>query len=81
MRNTVETGWTARDTNTVKSFAVLHGGDERLSLDIKLEISNRKNETLVVNSDYILEPFGTLLIQPQDLSADVVKHLEVKEVT
>lgn len=75
MRNTVETGWTARDTNTVKSFAVLHGGYERLSLEIKLEISNRKNEKLVVNSDCILEPFGTLLIQPQDLSADVVTHL------
>ena len=73
--NTVETGWTARDTRTVKSFAVLHGGHERLSLDVKLEISNAQNEILVVNSDYILEPFGTLLIQPQDLSADVVTHL------
>lgn len=75
MSNTVETGWTARDTSTVKSFAVLHGGHERFSLDIKLEISNAKNEKLVVNSDYILEPFGTLLIQPQDLSVDVITHL------
>ena len=73
--NTVETGWTARDTSTVKSFAVLHGGHERLSLDVKLEISNAKNEKLIVNSDYILEPYGTLIIQPQDLSADVVPHL------
>ena len=75
MSNTIETGWTARDTSTVKSFAVLHGGHVRLSLDIKLEISNAKNEKLVVNSDYILEPFGTLLIQPQDLSVDVITHL------
>jgi len=75
MRNTVETGWTARDASKVKSFAVLHGGHELLSLDVKLEISNAKNEKLFVENDYILEPYGTLLIQPQDLSADVVTHL------
>ena len=75
LKSTVETGWTARDTSDVKSFAVLHGGRERLSVDVKLEISNAKNEKLFVNSDYILQPYGTLIIQPQDLSDEVIQHL------
>lgn len=75
LKSTCETGWTARDTNDVKSFAVLHGGHERLTLDVKLEISNAKNENLFITRDYILEPYGTLIIEPQDLSDEVVPHL------
>ena len=79
IKSTVETGWTARDTSDVKSFAVLHGGHERLSLDVKLEISNAKNEKLFIYKDYILEPYGTLIIEPQDLSDEVVPHLGDKK--
>ena len=75
LNTTIETGWTARDTSDVKSFAVLHGGYERLALSVKLEISNVKKEQLHINSNYILEPYGTLIIQPQDLSDKVVTHL------
>lgn len=75
LSHTVETGWTARDTNEVKSFAVLHGGRATMSLDVKLEISNAKNEKLFIARNYVLDPFGTLLIVPQDLSEKVVSHL------
>lgn len=75
IESTVETGWTARDKNDVKSFAVLHGGHEKLSLEVKLEISNVKNEKLLVTKDYLLEAYGTLIIVPQDLSEEVVRHL------
>lgn len=75
LNKTVETGWTARDTNEVKSFAVLHGGHKRLTLDFQLEISNTKNEKLLIESDCVLEPYGTLIIVPQDLSEEVVPHL------
>lgn len=75
IKSTVETGWTARDTNDVKSFAVLHGGQEKLTLEVKLEISNVKNKKLLITKDYLLEPYGTLVIVPQDLSEEVVRHL------
>lgn len=75
LNETVETGWTARDTNEVKSFAVLHGGHERLTLDVQLEISNATNEKLLIERDCVLEPYGTLIIVPQDLSDEVAPHL------
>ena len=79
LNSTVETGWTARDTNNVKSFAILHGGHKRLALDVKLEISNESNEKLVVARNYLLEPYGTLVIEPQNLSDEVVPHLSNKK--
>jgi hypothetical protein len=79
LKSTVETGWTARDTSDVKSFAVLHGGHEKLTLETRLEISNSKNERLIVNKDYILEPYGTVIIEPQNLSDKVVPHLGGKK--
>ena len=75
LKSTVETGWTARDTSDVKSFAVLHGGNASLTLDVKLEISNSTNKKLFIEREYVLEPFGTLIIIPQDLSDKVVAHL------
>ena len=75
LNKTVETGWTTRDTNEVKSFAVLHGGHARLTIDVQLEISNAKNEKLLIERDCVLEPYGTLIIVPQDLSEKVVPHL------
>ena len=76
LTNTVETGWMARDTNEVKSFAALHGGHKRLALNFQLEITNAKNEKLLIESDCVLEPYGTLIIVPQDLCEKVVPHLE-----
>ena len=75
LQNTIETGWTARDTNKVKSFAVLHGGNLSLTLNLKLEILNSSNKKLFISHKYKLEPFGTLIIVPQDLSNEVIRHL------
>lgn len=75
MSETIETGWTARDTNTVKSFAVLHGGVFQQNLSLRLEVSNYKNETLDIKKNFSLNPFATLMLVPQDLSKDVVSHL------
>lgn len=73
---TIETGWTARDSQSVKSFAVLHGGVFDLELNVKLEISNQKNEKLFIEKAFSLASFGTLMLVPQDLSPDVVSHLQ-----
>jgi hypothetical protein len=77
--NTVETGWTTRDSDIIKSFAALHGGAFELNLSVELEISNYKNKKLLIQRRFKLEPFGTLLIIPQNLSDDVVTHLAGKK--
>lgn len=75
LKSTVEQGWTSRDARDIRSFAVLHGGYKPLDLDIKLVISNAKNETLIIEQNHSLQPYGTLLIIPQEWSDKVVLHL------
>lgn len=77
--NTVETGWTARDSDTVKSFAALHGGALELDLGVKLEITNSAQETILIQRGFKLESYGTLILTPQDLSDDVISHLGGKK--
>ena len=79
IQNTVEMGWTARDSNTVKSFAVLHGGVFEQDLRVKLEISNTANEVITTQRDFKLEPFGTLLLKPQDFADNIISHLGGKK--
>ena len=79
MQNSVETGWTARDNKSIKSFAVLHGGAFKLNLKFKLEISNHLNQVLTAENESVLEPFGSLLIIPQDYSNKVISHLDNKK--
>ena len=78
-KNTIETGWTARDTSTVNSFAVLHGGAFKVDLKVKLEITNNHNEVILLQKNFQLEPFGTLVIITQELSKDIVSHLNGKK--
>jgi len=78
LKSTVENGWSARDTNKIKSFAVLHGGKKNLDLDIKLEIYNQNNEKIVIKKKYYLKAFSTLVIVPQDLSEKIINHLSGK---
>jgi hypothetical protein len=79
LSSTVEMGWTSRDTNNVKSFAVLHGGLKSLNIDVKLQISNATNQKLIISRDYKLEPYGSVIIIPQDLSDEVIPHLDNKK--
>ncbi|MBD1136497.1 hypothetical protein IDH35_02705 [Pelagibacterales bacterium SAG-MED49] len=79
MSETTETGWTARDNSSVKSFAILHGGKFELNLKLKIEISNHNNQKLVINKNIYLAPFGTFLVVPQNLSDYVVEHLNDKK--
>ena len=75
LSNTVEMGWTARDTDSIKSFAVLHGGNSDLNVNVVLEILNEEKQILKVESNRSLPAYGTLIIVPQDLSEEVVAHL------
>lgn len=79
IKNTVEMGWTARDSDIIKSFAALHGGPDKLLLKIKFEISNHENQTIFINKEFILEPYGTLIFIPQDYSEKIVSHLKDKK--
>ena len=58
MKETVEMGWTARDSSNVKSFAVLHGGAYPLKLSVKLEVSNYRKEILNINNNYNVNPYA-----------------------
>ena len=79
LTETVETGWTIRDSDKVKSFAVLHGGEYKLKLNIKLEIYNYIGKLISIRKEFILESFGTLIIFPQELGDNIVKHLQEKK--
>ena len=79
LTNTIETGWTARDSLQTKSFAVLHGGFFDLDLNVNLEISNSTNIKLLLKEKFKLKAFGTLIITPQDLTPDVIAHLGGKK--
>lgn len=81
LQNTVEQGWTARDTQHIKSFAILHGGSKKLDLDIALVISNSLNETLQIQYSHTLQPYGTAIIIPQELSNNVISHLNGEKGT
>ena len=76
IQNTIETGWTVRDTNLVKSFTVLHGGEFKLKLSIRVEVVNSREESISINKEFTLNPFGTLLLILQDLSDELIQHLE-----
>ena len=79
IKKTVEMGWTARDSDSIKSFATLHGGPNKLELKVKFEISNHMNLTIFFNRDFILEPYGALLFVPQDYSDEIISHLKGKK--
>jgi len=76
LQRTIETGWTARDSRNVKSFAALHGGRFELQLKIKIECSNYLGKVININTLKNLLPFATLLIIPQDLHPEIVEHLD-----
>tara|TARA_B100001250_G_C19773330_1_gene778298 strand:- start:245 stop:1690 length:1446 start_codon:yes stop_codon:yes gene_type:complete len=76
LSETIETGWTVRDSKLIKSFSVLHGGEFKMNLKIRVDITNIKGEVFSFNKDFVLHPFGTLLIIPQDLSIGLIEHLD-----
>ena len=57
MKKTIETGWTARDDRNIKSFAVLHGGEFKLDLEVRLEISNSHNKVLFIQEKFSIEEY------------------------
>lgn len=77
--STVETGWTARDSKEIKSFAILHGGAFELNISLKLEILNSLNQVITIEKDFLLKPFGTFIVVPQDLDNSIIDHLKGKK--
>lgn len=78
LKETVETGWIIKDTKNTRSFAVMHGGQFELNLNIKIECSNNHGEIIYIEFEKKLEPFGTLLLITQDLSSSIIGHLNGK---
>jgi hypothetical protein len=79
LKETVETGWIIKDTKNTRSFAVMHGGQFELNLNIKIECSNNQGAMICIEFEKKLEPFGTLLLIPQDLSSLIIGHLNGKK--
>ncbi len=75
LQSTIETGWTLRDDTDIQSFAVLHGSHFELDLDIKIECTNHLGYDLIIETSEKLLPFGTLILMPQTLCPEIVKHL------
>ncbi len=76
MKKSIEMGWTTRDSESIKSFAALHGGSKKLKLRVKFEISNQFNKIITIEKNFVLNPFGTLLFIPQNYSDDIITHLK-----
>ena len=79
LSRTIETGWIARDSKTVKSFSVVHGGDYELNLSLTLIVTNHKNKTLIFKNKYKLNKYANLMIVPQEIDPSIVEHLEDKK--
>lgn len=75
LNETIETGWTVRDTESVKSFSVLHGGEFEMDIKLRVEITNKQGKVFSFFKDFKLNPFGLLLIIPQTLSNGLIDHL------
>tara|TARA_A100001015_G_C15005822_1_gene720590 strand:+ start:239 stop:1675 length:1437 start_codon:yes stop_codon:yes gene_type:complete len=73
---TIESGWTLRDTNLVKSFAVLHGGKFKLKLNIKIQCRNKYGKTIQCKFQQKINPFSTLLVIPQNYFKNLISHLD-----
>mgnify|MGYP001340438318 FL=1 len=78
LSETIETGWTIKDTNSIKSFAVLHGGESELNLNIKIECTNHNGKLIFIKKKIKLQPYGSLILILQELSKDIIRHLEGK---
>ncbi len=76
LQSTIETGWTLRDRRDVQSFAVLHGSQFELDLYIRIECTNHLGDDLIIETSHKLLPFGTLMLLPQELSPEIVEHLD-----
>lgn len=73
---TIETGWTVKDSASIKSFAVLHGGEFEQNLNVRIECMNDLGNIIIIKKDLTLASYGTFLLIPQELSRDIVKHLK-----
>ena len=72
---THESGWTVRDNNEVSSFAVMHNGSTPSVLEMKLQVMNKKNETLEASVEKKVGAYETLLVQPKDLFENFASFL------
>ena len=79
MSSTIETGWTLRDTNKIKSFSIMHIGDFDLDLDVKIECLNHKGEILDITFKPSINALGILYICIQDLDIKIIDHLKGKK--
>ena len=79
LKNTIETGWTLRDTENIKSFATLHGGQFDLSLNIRIECLNSSGLVRNISLNKLLKSFGTLMLIPQELDRGLIDHLAGKK--
>ena len=56
LSSTVETGWVVKDSASVRSFAVLHGGQFELDMKVRLEIANSSGSKMFVERTLTLQP-------------------------
>jgi len=76
---TVESGWTVRDSSDISSFTVFHNGDFESDLKICLEVMNKSGEIKTINWEQFISKRETIIISPKENLLDLVSFLEGDE--
>ena len=76
---TVESGWTLRDSNDTSSFAVFHNGDFESDLKICLEVINKSGKTKSISWEQFISKRETIIISPKEKLMELLSFLEGHE--
>jgi hypothetical protein len=79
LSETVESGWTLRDSNDISSFAVFHNGDFESDVKINIEVLNKSGEIKSVNWEQFISKRETIIIFPKEKVLELVSFLDGSE--
>jgi len=76
LSETVESGWTLKDSNDISSFAVFHNGDFESDVKISIEVINKSGEIKSVNWEQFISKRETIIISPKEKLSELVSFLD-----
>ena len=79
LSETIESGWTLRDSNDISSFAVFHNGDFEYDVEINIEVLNKSGEIKSVNWEQFVSKRETIILFPKEKISELVSFLDGSE--
>ena len=79
LSETIESGWTLKDSNDISSFAVFHNGDFESDIKINIEVLNKSGEIKSVNWEQFISKRETIIIFPKEKVSKLVSFLNGSE--